>query len=341
MIIIDAFGVCNFLTLYKETSNDHYLNLAKNLTSAVHDILGRTRDGKSRLPNASDAAPLAGGLRIGKDSASGPDCDGQYHHYLTLWMFALNRLSLASREKIYNDLAIQLARAIHPRFVYNRESSRPRMVWKMSMDLSHPLVRSEGNLDPIDGFVMFRLLQQTDGPDSAALKDEIEGYRKIVNTKWQHYSSEDPLDLGMTLWTSHWFGVGDTEEEWSSSLLNAAKRDTLLLAESGYFGSSRRRRLAFREFGTCVGIKTALAGEPNTRFEIIASKILESWEKDMDVSSSDEMDDLGPINLVMYAAALKPGGMFDYWTSLHQWILTFSSFSEGILRREILQLDQG
>src|SRR5579871_3710665 len=166
----DAFGVLNFLTLFKETSDPYFLSLSKALVSAVHDTLGRTRDGRSRLPNATDTTPLGGGLRIGKEEESGPEGDGQYHHYLTLWMFALNRLSLASNQKEYNDLAIQLAKAIHPHFMYDRDTARPRMYWKMNMDLSHPLVRSEGHLDPIDGLVIFRLLQQTDGSGSRVLE---------------------------------------------------------------------------------------------------------------------------------------------------------------------------
>jgi hypothetical protein len=124
----DAFGVVNFLTLYKETGDDTYLSLAKNLTRKVHDVQGRTRDGKSRLPGATDENPLGGGLRIGKEEAAGSDCDGQYHHYLTLWMFALNRLSMAANDPSYNTQAISLAKAIHPRFFVDRSSSHPRMV---------------------------------------------------------------------------------------------------------------------------------------------------------------------------------------------------------------------
>ena len=144
----DAFGVVNFLTLYKETNNDNYLLLAKALVRSVHDIQGRTRDGESRLPGATDENPLGGGLRIGKENVAGSDGDGQYHHYLTLWMFALNRLSLAAKDPSYNTQAISLAQAIHPRFFVGQSSSHPRMVWKISMDMSKPLVTSEGNLDP-------------------------------------------------------------------------------------------------------------------------------------------------------------------------------------------------
>jgi hypothetical protein len=54
----------------------------------------------------------------------------------------------------------------------------------MSMDLSRALVPTEGNLDPIDGYVTFRILQSS----------AIESGDDHLN-----------LDLGMTLWTAHWF----------------------------------------------------------------------------------------------------------------------------------------
>jgi len=73
----DAFGVINFITLAKETVSPVYLVLAKRLVHAVHNVLGRTRDGTARLPPATDEEPLKGGLRIGKLEADGPDCDGQ------------------------------------------------------------------------------------------------------------------------------------------------------------------------------------------------------------------------------------------------------------------------
>ena len=163
----DAFGVINLLTMHKEyqragestLNDDRYLLLARRLIETVHDVLGRTRDGMSQLPGATEANPLGGGLRIGKTDEYGPDCDGQYHHYLTIWMFALNRMAKASGDISYNRQAVELARAIHPHFFVDRSAKRPRMIWKMSMDLSKALVSSEGNLDPIDGYVVVRLLQ--------------------------------------------------------------------------------------------------------------------------------------------------------------------------------------
>lgn len=88
----DGFGVINLLTMHKEYrragkdnfNDDRYLVLAGRLVETVHDVLGWTRDGRSRLPGATDTNPLGGGLRIGKTDDHGSDCDGQYHHYLTV-----------------------------------------------------------------------------------------------------------------------------------------------------------------------------------------------------------------------------------------------------------------
>jgi hypothetical protein len=233
----DAFGVVNFITLHQErlrstpagggaggggrATTDKYLILGRRLVETVHDVLGRTRDGGARLPGATDENPLGGGLRIGKMDAHGADADGQYHHYLTIWMFALNRLSLATGDPTFNRQAVALARAIHPRFFVNRQSTRPRMVWKMSVDLSIALVPSEGNLDPIDGYVVYRLLQAAamQMGDGRLLDEEIADYKRVMERKGEHFVSSDPLDLGMTLWTSHWFSE---RENWATMLAGRA-----------------------------------------------------------------------------------------------------------------------
>jgi hypothetical protein len=206
-----AFGVIDFLTLHGMTSEPHFLTFAHRLIEAVHDVLGRTRDGSQRLPGASEDNPLGGGLRIGKLDEHGPDGDGQYHHYLTVWMFALNRYSVAAQDPRYNRYAIQCARAIHPKFVVGCGTTYPKIYWKMAMDLSKPLVRSQGNLDPFDGYVVFSLLNEHKMAGEQGLEHELEDYKRIVDTNWAAYDSSDPLDLGMTLWTVHW----KLEEGWA------------------------------------------------------------------------------------------------------------------------------
>ena len=164
------------------------------------------------------------------------------------------------------------------------------------MDLSQPLVRSEGNLDPIDGYVIFRILQQTNG-SSGVLKNEIADYKKIVDMKCQAYTSSDTLDLGMTLWTAHWFA---DEEEWAWTLRTAAERDMkILFHETGYLEMPIRRRLAFREFGTCLGIRVG----SDTGLKPVATQITEAWEKAGRVpipKSGSGSDSLEPIDLSQF-----------------------------------------
>lgn len=314
----DAFGVLNFLTLGSLTSSPMYITLAARLIKSVHDVLGRTRDGKERLPSATEAHPLAGGLRIGKENEEndpGGDGDGQYHHYLTMWMFALNRMALASKEKKYNDLAIELAKAVHPKFMRDRTTNRPRMYWKMSIDLSRPMVRSEGNLDPIDGYVVFHLLQRANMDDPKILEQEISEYKKILETKWRQYVSDDALDLGMTLWTAHWF---DGEEEWATQLTAKALACLRGLFDDGYLDEPTAYRLAFREFGTCVGLKcylerhrTTLVSDDVQYWEANMDKILATWDAGrgdlVPLARTSTPEKMVPITLVMYASALVPG----------------------------------
>ncbi|TPX08695.1 uncharacterized protein E0L32_009884 [Thyridium curvatum] len=303
----DAFGVVNFITLFKETGSHKFLSLAKRLVQTVHDVLGRTRDGSSRLTGATEDHPLNGGLRIGKDSATGPDGDGQYHHYLTLWMFALNRLSLAAGDPAYNELAIELAQAIHPHFLLRRPSGCLRMVWKISMDMEDVLVPSEGHLDAATGYVVYRLLQHTaqiqSGGQATVLKREIDEYSEIMHREGKLTPSGDTLDLGMGLWMCHFF----KGEGWADGLGEKALQmgHRLLGEDSSLMRRDASRRLAFREFGACLGIQ-CFGPDEYLRRRIEA--VVGFWEKHLR-DHTDE--DLRPISQVMYAAAVIPGA----WSS--------------------------
>ncbi|KAL8725059.1 MAG: hypothetical protein Q9166_007590 [cf. Caloplaca sp. 2 TL-2023] len=293
----DAFGVLNFLTLYKETTDRKYISLADNLIKTVHAVLGSTRDRKSRLPGAVEENPLGGGLRIGKMDEYGSDGDGQYHHYLSIWMFALNRMAIASGESNYNTQAIALAKAIHPHFFHDVTSAAPRMYWKIAMDMSRPLVASEGNLDAVDGFVVFRLLAAASG-DPQCLADEVADYQRVIDRKGMHAVSNDTLDLGMSLWIAHWsHGTDKSAQQLGSRCLE--KFDSL--ADQGLLESNFRRRLAFRDFGACLGLRCYRGDDPN--YEPLAERLLVKWE----IYVESQPEDLRPINQVMYAAAMIPG----------------------------------
>lgn len=181
----DAFGVCNYVTLACETGDPAYLGQADALITEVHETLGRDRGGHQRLGSATKQEPTRGGLRIGKLHGEGhPDGDDQYFHYLTKWAFALNQMSLATRRPVYNDWAVQLMEAAHPHFVIGSGMDHPRMFWKITIDMQRPLVSSEGNLDPFDGLVTYRILQEASGSRDM-LQNEIQDMERMVMNECQ------------------------------------------------------------------------------------------------------------------------------------------------------------
>jgi hypothetical protein len=76
----------------------------------------------------------------------------------------------------------------------------------------------------------------------------------------------------------------------------------LLKEKGGLLDKSPQYRLAFREFGTCLGI--GCYGGDDYLVER-AKAVVKFWE---DYMEELMMEDLRPISLVMYAAALIPGG---------------------------------
>ncbi|KAL4419587.1 hypothetical protein ABPG77_004836 [Micractinium sp. CCAP 211/92] len=291
----DAFGVCNFLTLAAETGERTYMDQADALITAVHDTLGRTRDGKQRLGTATQEEPTRGGLRIGKAHPEGhPDGDGQYFHYVTKWAFALNRMSLARGQDKYNRWAVQLVEAVHPHFVHGSGGQAPRMWWKISVDMSQPAVPSEGNLDPFDGLVTYRLLRDTAG-DAAVLRREIADMERMVERKYRRYDSDDPLDLGEALWLSHW---ALPDQPWAQAVTQRSLDALEGLWAGGYFRAPERYRLAFREFGTTLGVQVSPQAAPAWQQRV--TRLHQYWAQHLFTRDTD-------ITPVMFCASLIPG----------------------------------
>ena len=92
------------------------------------------------------------------------DRDGQYYHYLTKWMYALDCVSRVTDDDRYREWAVELARTVHERFsVRDANGSSIGLHWKMSIDLSRPLVPSMGQHDPLDGFLIYNRLDAGSG----------------------------------------------------------------------------------------------------------------------------------------------------------------------------------
>ena len=277
----DAFAVCNFLTLYCQTNDTQYRELALSLVEQVHNSLGRHRSDDPRSGWISGLTeeegrihPTKGGLRIGKkmnerkpddpyDEQLEWDRDGQYYHYLTKWMHSLNSVGCVTGDSIYNKWAIELAKAVHARFIYAPSSGgQKRMYWKMSIDLSYPLVTSMGHHDPIDGLITYLELQATAEKNSRQsrqldLSAEIIDMADICEGK--SWATDDPLGIGELLNIVYKLAqliIKEGSEQ--ADLLDVLVASSLIGLQSYERRNSLRHpadyRLAFRELGLSIGL---------------------------------------------------------------------------------------
>lgn len=275
----DAFAVCNFLGLARQTGDDRYVRLAERLVDQVHHILGRHRDDDPRwgwisgLPDAKgEEHPTQGGLRIGKElperGATAPydpdlewERDGQYFHYLTKWMHALYRMGRFTEDERYHKWAVELATASHGAFTYQLTPGGPkRMYWKMSIDLSRPRVSSMGQHDPLDGLITYLELQTAErfdlesSPDlGGAIADMTEMLTRTCLV------TSDPLGIGgllddATRLAELIFERRVARHELLGQMLKAAEASLQQYRRTSTLYAPCERRLAFRELGLSIGI---------------------------------------------------------------------------------------
>ncbi len=350
----DAFAVCNYLELHRQTGDESYKHLALRLINQVHNILGRHREDDPRTgwisgldEQEGKMHPTKGGLRIGKKinerKPADPynerlewDRDGQYYHYLTKWMHALNRTSRVTGDSIYNMWAIELAKTAHARFVYVPSSSlQKRMYWKMSIDLSYPLIPSMGHHDPLDGFITYNQLQATAPKDAEKpipdLKAEIADMAQIC--KGKNWTTDDPLGLGGLLCDAYKLALLIITENFEQTGLLEDLLDSSLLGLESYARSDSLMfpadyRLAFREFGLAIGLQGVeklkkLIGENPSLFDnkhplhsqienlleyaTLRETIKKFWLERENRQASSWTEHLD-INMVMLATSLAPDG---------------------------------
>lgn len=229
----DAFGVVLLVSLYEKLADHSYLDEAEWLVSEVDRVLGR---------------PC--GIRIGEE----PDRDGQYFHYLAMWLYAL--AVFGRHEDSYTQKGIELVHQIHEPFLVPGRG----IIWKMQEDLSGPYDGTGfGALDAFDGYVSYRML------DEQALSSEIQDMRSLIDKYNPELYITQDLGLGMMLWLSHFF----PKEEWAiiQKQRCLAMLDGMWRPE-GYFCREPylpRTRFAFTNYGVSVGLQAV--GETPARVD--------------------------------------------------------------------------
>jgi hypothetical protein len=342
----DAFAVCNFLGLHRQSGDGRYLDLALRLVDQVHHVLGRYRPDDprqgwigGRAEDEGERHPTRSGLRIGKplperaphdpyDARLEWDRDGQYFHYLTQWLHALHQVYRHTGQPIFHTWAVELAQAAHAAFVRpDAPRSAPRMVWKMSTDLDRVLVPSTGQHDPLDAWIAYLALRSAameagSAAGSATLAREIQESAALC--RGAAWATDDPLGLGALLIAAYRLaalkgrpGV-DGGEELLERVVAAAEAGLALYARGEPLAEPASRRLAFRELGLAIGLHALerMAGRGErfptrlanlARYLPLAERIDDFW-----CAAASRQGPTwrahGDINAVMLATSVAPGG---------------------------------
>jgi len=264
----DAFGVVLLVSLYDELKDDHYLDEAQWVVSEVERVLGRVR-----------------GIRIGE----APDRDGQYFHYLAMWMYALAMLGKFIPS--FREKGVELVTQVHGRFVIPNRG----VIWKMNESLDAPYPGyGLGALDAFDGYVSYRMLDET------VLLHEIKDMKELIDQTVHELTVTQDLGLGMMLWLAHFF----PDEEWAK--IQKPRCITMLdhmWQYEGYFCREpylQDTKFAFTNYGVSIGLQAI--GEMPERVQ----KLNDYFEE---YRSGDEYD-TNAITHVMACTSHFPGYFF-------------------------------
>ena len=223
----DAFGVVLLVSLHAALGERRFLDEAEWVVSEVDRVLGRPR-----------------GIRIGE----APDRDGQYFHYLAMWLYALSVLARVMPD--YRRKGIDLVHQIHPAFVMPGRG----VIWKMKEDMSSPYPGfGFGALDAFDGYVSYRCL------DENALAREIADMRALIDATAMGLRVTQDLGLGMMLWLTHFFPAEPwavAQRRYSLAMLDQMWR------EDGYFCREPDLayvKFAFTNYGVSIGLQSVQA----------------------------------------------------------------------------------
>ena len=265
----DAFGLVLLVSLYEELGEKSYLDQAEWLVSDVDRVLGRER-----------------GIRIGEAA----DRDGQYFHYLAMWIFAL--AVLGRHNESYRQKGIDLVRQIHDAFLVPGQG----IIWKMQEDLSGPYPGfGFGALDAFDGYVSYRML------DENALSREIADMHALIEATHLDLFIEQDLGLGMMLWLCHFFPT----ERWAIvQRQRCLETLDILWCPDGFFcrePNLPQTRFAFTNYGISVGLQAVSEMQSRVR------RVNEYFDK---YRAGDEYDD-DPITHVMACSSYHPGCLIN------------------------------
>jgi hypothetical protein len=189
------------------------------------------------------------------------NADGGHFHYLTKWVHALCQTAFVLGDVRYAQWALELGKAAFEGFARRSESGGVvGIYWKMSTDLSRPLVPAIGLHDALDGFITFREAQHA----LAKLSTDagVADLGLALSTLCQHrnWTTNDPLGLGGLLFDAGRLCQLLGNEQFDDiylleDILGACRNGLAGLLAGRYLNQPISYRLAFRELGLAIGLK--------------------------------------------------------------------------------------
>jgi hypothetical protein len=208
------------------------------------------------------------------------------------------------------------------------------MYWKMSIDLSYPLVEFIGHHDPLDGLITYNKIQATAAKDSkkvkgAELSSEVADMADICEGK--NWGTSDPLGIGSLLSDAYRVAQLSMNGLWKNAelvetLLDVSVEGLGSYVKQGPLDLPAEYRLAFRELGLSIGLRAVekLQGlikkkrglfpkkhpvhrhiESLNQFSPFSETIETFWLEHKEAKTWIEHRD---INMVMLATSLAPDG---------------------------------
>jgi len=173
-------------------------------------------------------------------------------------------MSRVTGKSVYNVWAMELAKASHARFTYlPSRGTVKRMYWKMSIDLSRPLVPSMGQHDPLDGLITYRQIQIAARKDKEStagedLEAEIADMAQIGSG--MTWDTDDPLGIGGLLCDACRAAqlsamLSPEESALLVNLLESSLRGLGHFVQGATLMAAPDERLAFRELGLSIGLR--------------------------------------------------------------------------------------
>jgi len=210
------------------------------------------------------------------------------------------------------------------------------MYWKMSVDLSRPLVTSMGQHDPLDALVAYLEIRANSIPgddsiETVDLRDEIADCQAMCAGR--SWATDDPLGTGGLLADTFCLAqLPAGSQGWGplelSSLLADCVAGVVAFERSGVLRFPATHRLAFRELGLAIGLHAiarwnGLSAQQSGRFALaeealrqldrlgeyhyLPAAIEAFWSQEEQQQAASWRDHLD-INRVMLATSLAPDG---------------------------------